>query len=286
MAGRLPLPPPLSSAPSPAAASGGADGSAVGATAAAAAAAGAAAGGGALPPPPAAGAASAAAGAGASPLLLVPPVAGHQQQAAQQQVQRERTSDGALPAGVTGVDLPPAAGLHQQVPPPPRAPPPAPALQHPSSPAGLVLGDTVGPLGATADPAASIVVPPPPLTFAMAGHYYAELNAVIIKELDNLRMARDLAKQQVTDSGLRSGIMAEISALLAEFGKKKKQSLANASIVLTSNPHQKQAESNKKRKKKQGHHKGQECHQHGKKSKLGEKLDNKQNKPQQEQQQK
>nr|CAB3494064.1 unnamed protein product [Digitaria exilis] len=111
-------------------------------------------------------------------------------------------------------------------------------------------------------------------------------NAIIIKELDNLRMARDLAKQQVTDSGLRSGIMAEISALLAEFGKKKKQSLANASIVLTSNPHQKQAESNKKRKKKQGHHKGQECHQHGKKSKLGEKLDNKQNKPQQEQQQK
>ena len=32
---------------------------------------------------------------------------------------------------------------------------------------------------------------------------------VIIKELVDLRVAHDLAKQRITDSGLRTGIMAE-----------------------------------------------------------------------------
>ncbi|PUZ38100.1 hypothetical protein GQ55_9G170000 [Panicum hallii var. hallii] len=113
------------------------------------------------------------------------------------------------------------------------------------------------------------------------------LRKVIIKELDNLRMARDLAKQRITDSGLRTGIMAEIHVLLGEFGKKKR-SLADASTALTSNPQQQKTESSKKRKKEQvqDHHKGQENQQERQQSKPGEKLEKKQKKSQQEQQQK
>ncbi|RLN38828.1 myosin-2 heavy chain-like [Panicum miliaceum] len=88
------------------------------------------------------------------------------------------------------------------------------------------------------------------------------LREVIIKELDNLRMARDLAKQRITDSGLRTGIMAEIYVLLGEFGRKR-LILADVSTALTSNPQQQKTESSKKRKKEQAHdhHKGQENQQ-------------------------
>jgi len=112
------------------------------------------------------------------------------------------------------------------------------------------------------------------------------LREVIIKELD-LRVAHDLAKQRITDSGLRTGIMAEIHGLLHEFGKKKR-SLADASTALTSNPQQQKAESSKKRKKEQAqdHHTGHESQQERQQSKPGEKLEKKQKKPQQEQQQK
>ena len=110
---------------------------------------------------------------------------------------------------------------------------------------------------------------------------------VIIKELVDLRVAHDLAKQRITDSGLHTGIMAEIHGLLHEFGKKER-SLADASTALTSNPQQQKAESSKKRKKEQeqDHHMGQENQQERQQSKPGEKLEEKQKKPQQEQQQK
>ncbi|KAG2536788.1 hypothetical protein PVAP13_9NG220700 [Panicum virgatum] len=94
------------------------------------------------------------------------------------------------------------------------------------------------------------------------------LREVIIKEIDNLRMAQDLAKQCITDSGLRTGIMAEIHVLLRKFGKKKR-SLADASTALTSNPQQQKTESSKKRKKEQAqdHHMGQENQQERQQSK-------------------
>ncbi|CAL4934621.1 unnamed protein product [Urochloa decumbens] len=108
------------------------------------------------------------------------------------------------------------------------------------------------------------------------------LNEVIIKELDSLRMACDLAKQQIPDSDLRSGIMAEINALLGKFDRKL--SLANASTASTSNPQQQQWESNKKRRKKEEHHhKEQEIQQQMQQNKLGERLEKRQNKQEQEQ---
>ncbi|OEL28240.1 hypothetical protein BAE44_0010741, partial [Dichanthelium oligosanthes] len=109
-------------------------------------------------------------------------------------------------------------------------------------------------------------------------------SAVIIKELENLRRAHDLAKQQITDSSLRTSIGAEINALLGEFGKRKR-SLSNSSTASTSNSQQQHTESNKKHKKEQEHHEEQESQQQGKQSKSGEKLEKKQDKPQQKQQQ-
>ncbi|CAL4926094.1 unnamed protein product [Urochloa decumbens] len=103
------------------------------------------------------------------------------------------------------------------------------------------------------------------------------LREVIMNELDNLRMAHDLADKKITDSVLRTSIMAEINVLLREFGRKKRN-LADASAAITSDPQQQQTES-KKRKKEQEPEQRQQ-------SKPGEKLEKKQNKPQQEQQQK
>ncbi|WVZ87222.1 hypothetical protein U9M48_033897 [Paspalum notatum var. saurae] len=111
------------------------------------------------------------------------------------------------------------------------------------------------------------------------------LSAVVIKEIHNLRKAKDLAKEQIMDSNLCTSITAEINILLDEFGQKKR-SLADASTTSTSNSQQQQTESNKKRKKEQEHHKGQETQQQGQASKLEEEPEKKQNKPQQEQQQK
>ncbi|KAJ1294664.1 hypothetical protein BS78_01G162900 [Paspalum vaginatum] len=100
--------------------------------------------------------------------------------------------------------------------------------------------------------------------------------AVIIKEIDNLERALDLAKQEITDSSLYTSISTEIFALLDEFVEKER-SLANASTASTSNSQQQQIENNKKRKKvqQQKHHKGQE-----------NQLAKKRNRPRQEQQQK
>ncbi|CAN6287596.1 unnamed protein product [Urochloa humidicola] len=112
------------------------------------------------------------------------------------------------------------------------------------------------------------------------------LREVIMNELDNLRMARDLANKKITDSGLRTSITAEINVLLGEFGRKKRN-LADVSAAMTSNP-QKQQTENKKRKKEQEpeHRKGQENQQQRQQSKPGEKLEKKQNKPQQKKQNK
>ncbi|WVZ59760.1 hypothetical protein U9M48_009861 [Paspalum notatum var. saurae] len=127
------------------------------------------------------------------------------------------------------------------------------------------------------------------------------LRAVIIKEIDNLERALDIAKQEITDSSLYTSISAEIFVLLDEFVEKER-SLANASTASTSNSQQQQIENNKKRKvqeqkkiennkkhkkvRQQKHHKGQENQQQGQASKLREELAKKRNKPQQEQQQK
>ncbi|CAN6310285.1 unnamed protein product [Urochloa humidicola] len=110
---------------------------------------------------------------------------------------------------------------------------------------------------------------------------------VIMSELDNLRMAHDLAYRKITDSGLRTSIMAEINLLLGEYGRKKRN-LADASAAIISYRQQQQTESKKKRKKEQelGHLRGQENQQQRQQSKPGEKLEKKQNKLQQEQQQK
>ncbi|CAN6298638.1 unnamed protein product [Urochloa humidicola] len=110
---------------------------------------------------------------------------------------------------------------------------------------------------------------------------------VIMNELDNLRMAHELAYQKITDSGIRTSIMAEIKVLLGEYGRKK-QNLADASAEITSNPQQQQTESKKKRKKEQEpeHRKGQENQQQRQQSNPGEKREKKQNNIQQEQQQK
>ncbi|CAL4926093.1 unnamed protein product [Urochloa decumbens] len=58
--------------------------------------------------------------------------------------------------------------------------------------------------------------------------------SAVIKELDNLRRAQVLAEKQITDSSLSASIRAEISDLLEEFGKRKKN-LAKSYTSSTSN---------------------------------------------------
>ncbi|XP_066336365.1 uncharacterized protein [Miscanthus floridulus] len=114
-----------------------------------------------------------------------------------------------------------------------------------------------------------------------------QLRAVIIKELDNLRSAKVLAKKVITNSNLCTSIREEINILLGEL-EKKKRSLADPLTASTSNSQQQQTKSKKKLKIKQEqeHHKGQENQMRGQLSELAEKLEKKQRKPQQEQQQK
>jgi cobalamin biosynthesis protein CobT len=108
--------------------------------------------------------------------------------------------------------------------------------------------------------------------------------AVIIKELEDLRRAHVLAKNEITDFNLCTSIREEINILIGEL-EKKKRSLANPLRASTSNSQQQQTKSKKKRKieQKQEHHKGQ---MRGQLSGLAEKLEEKERKPQQEQQQK
>jgi len=109
--------------------------------------------------------------------------------------------------------------------------------------------------------------------------------SVVVKELDNLRRAQELAEQQITDSNISTSIREEINGLLRKF-EKRKRSLAKSYTASTSNSQQQHTECNKKHKKEQEHHEGQESQQQGQQSKLGEKLEKKLHKPQQKQQQK
>ncbi|CAD6213536.1 unnamed protein product [Miscanthus lutarioriparius] len=114
-----------------------------------------------------------------------------------------------------------------------------------------------------------------------------QLRVVIIKELDNLRSAKVLAKKEITNSNLCTSIREEINILLGEL-EKKKRSLADPLTASTSNSQQQQTKSKKKPKieQEQEHHKGQENQMRGQLSELAEKPEKKQRKPQQEQQQK
>ncbi|RLN42889.1 hypothetical protein C2845_PM01G35980 [Panicum miliaceum] len=109
--------------------------------------------------------------------------------------------------------------------------------------------------------------------------------SAVVKELDNLRRAQDLAEQQITDSSLSTSIREEINGLLRKF-EKRKRSLAKSYTASTSNSQQQCTECNKKHKKEQEHHEGQESQQQGQQSKPGEKLEKKLDKPQQKQQHK
>ena len=111
------------------------------------------------------------------------------------------------------------------------------------------------------------------------------MQSVVVKELDNLRRAQELAEQQITDSNISTSIREEINGLLRKF-EKRKRSLAKSYTASTSNSQQQHTECNKKHKKEQEHHEGQENQQQGQQGKPGEKLEKKRDKPQQKQQQK
>lgn len=99
------------------------------------------------------------------------------------------------------------------------------------------------------------------------------LNPTISKEIENLRLAESMVKQQLTDSSKSFTILEEINNLLAEYAKSRITTNASTTSTLNSRQQQKtqqqkQNQKYKKHKKEQQQHEGQDGQVQGKQRKL------------------
>ncbi|EMS46520.1 hypothetical protein TRIUR3_17155 [Triticum urartu] len=99
------------------------------------------------------------------------------------------------------------------------------------------------------------------------------LNLTISKEIENLRLAESMVKQQLTDSRKSVTILEEINKLLVEYAKSRITTNASTTSTLNSRQQQKtqqqkQKQKYKKHKKEQQQHEGQDGQVQGKQRKL------------------
>ncbi|KAI4997450.1 hypothetical protein ZWY2020_052792 [Hordeum vulgare] len=98
-------------------------------------------------------------------------------------------------------------------------------------------------------------------------------NPTISKEIENLRLAESMVKQQLTDSSKSVTILEEINNLLAEYAKSRITTNASTTSTLNSRQEQKiqqqkQNQKHKKHKKEQQQHEEQDGQVQGKQRKL------------------